>query len=72
MNTISMPRAFYRITKISYINEIQYHCQEPFTGLQDIIYEKLLKYYKKKKFFFYPSYNTKNFLLPNFQHTTFF
>ena len=50
MNTISMPRAFYRITKISYINEIQYHCQEPFTGLQDIIYEKLLKYYKKNFF----------------------
>ena len=24
MNTISMPRAFYRITKISYMNEIQY------------------------------------------------
>ena len=25
--------------KISYMNEIQYHCQEPFTGLQDIIYK---------------------------------
>ena len=42
-----------------------------FTGLQDIIYEKLLKYYKKN-FFSSPSYNTKKFLLPNFQHTTFF
>ena len=84
-----MPRAFYRITKISYMNEIQYQCQEPFTGLQryhikmkyniltransglqDIIYEKLLKYYKK--LFFYPSYNTKIFLMHHFQHAIFF
>ena len=63
------PRAFLQDYEISYINEIQYHSQEPFTGLQDIIYEKLLEYYKKN-FFFYPSYNTKNFycLIFNIPH----
>ena len=38
-----------------------------FTGLQDIIYEKITK-----KNFFHPSYNTKKFLMLNFQHTIFF
>ena len=33
--------------------------------------EKLLKYYKKK-FFFYSSYNAKKFLMPHFQYTIFF
>ena len=48
--------------KISY-NDNTISCQEPF---QDY------KMSYMKKIFFHPSYNTKNFLMPNFQHTIFF
>ena len=69
MNTISMPRAFYKITKISYINEIQYLAKSFFTRLQDIIYEKLLNI-TKKFFFSTPHIIQKNFycLIFNIPH----
>ena len=51
--------------EISYINEIQYLAKSLFTGLQDIIYEKL-----QKNFFSAPHIIQKNFycLIFNIPH----
>ena len=45
--------------------KIQYHCQEPFLKDYKISYMNDFQDYYK---YFSPSYNTKFFLLPYFQH----